>query len=57
MFPNLADDTAAIEEMVCSDIMNTLVLLVDAILTKAEGDMRSCGLNLTALPRETLYQL
>ena len=56
MLPNLVYDTAAAKKMVRSHMMNTLVLLAGAVLTEAEGDMRSWELNLTALPRETLYQ-
>lgn len=41
----------------CVDAMNTLVLPTGTILAKAEGDMRSWGLNLASLPQETLYQL
>lgn len=36
---------------------NTFVLPEGTILAAAEGDMRGWGLNLVALPKETLYQL
>lgn len=37
--------------------MNTLVFLAGVTLAEVEGDMWSWELNLTTLPRETLYQL
>ena len=57
MIPNLAEDTAATEQMACTDTMNTLTFLAGAVLAEAEGDVHSWGLNLDALPREALYQL
>lgn len=43
--------------MVRTNTMNTLVLPTGAVLVEVEGDLRSWGLNLAALPRETLHQL
>jgi len=43
--------------MVHTDIVNTLVLLVGAVLAEVEGDVQSWGLNLVTLPRETLCQI
>lgn len=57
MIPNLAEDTSATEKMVHTSTMNTLVLPIGTIVAEVEGDMRGWGLNLAALPRETLYQL
>jgi len=43
--------------MVRASTMYTLVLTTIAVVVETEGDMRGWGLNLAALPRETLYQL
>lgn len=49
----LTEGTAAAEKMVA----NTLAFLAGTVLAEVEGDVRSWGLNLAALGRETLYQL
>lgn len=41
MIPNLADDIAIAEQIVCSLTMNTSVWPVGAFLAAAEGDMQS----------------
>lgn len=57
MLSNLGDDITAVEQTMRSHSINTLVLPVGVVLAEAEGDMCSWELNLTALPRKTLYQL
>lgn len=37
--------------------MNTLMFQAGVVLAAAKGDMQSWGLNLAALPRETIYLL
>lgn len=43
--------------MVRAHTKNNLVLLAGAILAEDKGDMWVWGLNLSILPKETLYQL
>lgn len=57
MFLTLMEGITATEQMVCTSTMNMLVLPAGAIIVEVEGGMRGWGLNLAALPRETLYQL
>ena len=57
MTPHLVEGGSEAEQMLRAHTTKTLVLPEGTILVEAEGDMRGWGLNLTTLPRETLYQL
>jgi len=57
MTPHLTEGIAEAEKIVRACKSNTLVLPEGIISAEAEGDMSGWGLNLAALPRETLYQL
>lgn len=57
MTPHLAERASEAEKMLCVCITNTLVLPKGIVLVEAKLDMRGCGLNFSALPKETLYQL
>lgn len=63
MTRHLVVGTFEAEQMLCAHTMNTFVLPEGIVLAAAEGDkattstMKGLGLNLAALPRETLYQL
>ena len=57
MLPTLVGDTTAAKQMLHDHTLNTLTLPVNVVITEAEGDMRSFGLNFTAVTHETLYRL
>lgn len=63
MSTSLALGTTATEEMLCARMTNTIVFPEGALVTQNETDramvsaLKGVGINMAALPRETLYVL